>query len=88
MKHFIFYSYADPVFFPQGSTLTSPPSPPKKSDSKIFATLKKEISVIFSKVKDGVGTSLLQSGTIRKSLIVSWISEGMQGVFLISFLCT
>lgn len=27
MKHFIFYSYADPVFFPQGSTLTSPPSP-------------------------------------------------------------
>lgn len=87
MKHFIFYSYADPVFFPQGSTLTSPPSP-KKSDSKIFATLKKEISIIFCKVKDGVGTSLLQSGTIRKSLIVSMISEGMHGVFLISFLCT
>lgn len=85
MKHFIHTLIL--YFFFRDPPLPLPP-PPKKSDPKIFATLKKEISVIFSKVKDGVGTSLLQSGTIRKSLIVSWISEGMQGVFLISFLCT
>lgn len=87
MKHFIFYSYADPVFFPQGSTLNSPPSP-QEIRLQNFRHAQKGNKVIFSKVKDGVETSLLQSGTIRKSLIVSWISERMQGVFLISFLCT
>lgn len=88
MKHLYFIHTLILYFFLRDPPLPLPPPPPQEIRLQNFRHAQKGNKVIFSKVKDGVGTSLLQSGTIRKSLIVSWISEGMQGVFLISFLCT